>query len=363
MCKYNIKLKKDEIFHEIDDEWLATNDILFINAIYVDENTIKHSIVQKYKTTVNNFEHISFLNMWFKRDTTLNMLVICNACEYIWLTQASHVHKRKKCPRCERQDKRTNWYYINSIKKQLINATILGYVETKTISITKNKIVYLCNNCNNINIQYYNHILYFKNKCRTCWGLSRQIDILARINEIKELHSEVIEIFYISPIHEYSSNSTATLKVRCKICDKITHAYISKLSSYNRLPGTSHPGIKCDCNDSSYVATIKNFLKQHNISYETEKIFDNLRSPKTNRVLRYDFYIPSYNMLLEVHGKQHYEFVPSWHKTIEKFKYNQSLDTIKKEYAIKNMYNFVELAYSQFDENIQTLLYKLFLDC
>ena len=60
------------------------------------------------------------------------------------------------------------------------------------------------------------------------------------------------------------------------------------------------------------------------------------RKPHLKSVLFLDFFIPNLMMGVEVHGKQHYQFVPHFHKT--KAKYLQALrrDSLKLEWCKLN---------------------------
>jgi hypothetical protein len=42
----------------------------------------------------------------------------------------------------------------------------------------------------------------------------------------------------------------------------------------------------------------------------------------------YDFYLPDHNLLIEFHGKQHYEWIPYFHKTEDAFKEAQQKDKL-----------------------------------
>jgi hypothetical protein len=39
------------------------------------------------------------------------------------------------------------------------------------------------------------------------------------------------------------------------------------------------------------------------ISYEKEKTFSTLKNPKTNKALRFDFYLPQLNTIIEYDGE------------------------------------------------------------
>lgn len=59
------------------------------------------------------------------------------------------------------------------------------------------------------------------------------------------------------------------------------------------------------------------------------------------RLLRYDFYLPDYNLLIEYHGDQHYRPVKfsslcSKNELMESFAEAKQRDKIKERYAFKN---------------------------
>lgn len=54
---------------------------------------------------------------------------------------------------------------------------------------------------------------------------------------------------------------------------------------------------------------IAELLKEWGIGFEREMTFYGCVNPKTKKELRFDFYIPSYNLLLEYDGRQHYKLV------------------------------------------------------
>lgn len=61
----------------------------------------------------------------------------------------------------------------------------------------------------------------------------------------------------------------------------------------------------------------------------------------------YDIYVPSRRLLIEFNGRQHYEFVPHFHKTMSNFKKQLRRDTIKKGLAFLNDYDLVIFRYDE----------------
>lgn len=97
----------------------------------------------------------------------------------------------------------------------------------------------------------------------------------------------------------------------------------------------------CGCLKSSYEQTIKKVLFNNNISFEIEKSF---KDCKDEKVLPFDFYIPSLNLLIEMQGEQHFKAVKFWEGE-EGLKKRQLHDKIKEEYCKKKGIKLLQIAY------------------
>ena len=67
--------------------------------------------------------------------------------------------------------------------------------------------------------------------------------------------------------------------------------------------------ISCGCVSSVGETAIKNILNKNNISYKSEYIFSDLKNPKTNHHLRFDFAVfnnDKLEYLIEFDGRQHF---------------------------------------------------------
>lgn len=62
-----------------------------------------------------------------------------------------------------------------------------------------------------------------------------------------------------------------------------------------------------------------------------------------------DFYIPKQKMMIECHGRQHYEFIKYFHKTAAGFIKSLQRDNQKKEFCEINEIELVELPYNESD--------------
>jgi very-short-patch-repair endonuclease len=101
---------------------------------------------------------------------------------------------------------------------------------------------------------------------------------------------------------------------------------------------------------------IKNYLISKNIDFSEQKTFKNLRD---KGLLRYDFYIPSKNMLLEFDGEQHIRYISKYHKNKENFQALQKRDAMKTDYAISQGFRFERIPYKEI-ANLTSILDRIF---
>lgn len=86
-------------------------------------------------------------------------------------------------------------------------------------------------------------------------------------------------------------------------------------------------------NKSSMEKLVESLLSSNNIKFESEKTFPNLRDMG---YLRYDFFLPKYNIIIECHGAQHFD--------INSIYYSEDLlkhDKTKYDYAINHNINII----------------------
>lgn len=104
---------------------------------------------------------------------------------------------------------------------------------------------------------------------------------------------------------------------------------------------------------------IEYFLKKHKVQYVKEKTFSDLRNGK----LRFDFYLPLTNTLIEIDGEQHFKFTPHFHKTKRDFTHAKQNDYYKNSYALAHGLQLYRIPYWEI-ENIrsyQNIFQKKFL--
>jgi hypothetical protein len=122
---------------------------------------------------------------------------------------------------------------------------------------------------------------------------------------------------------------------------------------HNHLRGHGCP----KCNESKGEKSIRLFLEEHNIPYESEKSF---KYCKDNALLRFDFYLPEQNMLIEFDGMQHYNAI-DFFGGVMALKLNKKHDKIKNRYVIENGLKLLRLPeiLINYDELVPTLKHYL----
>lgn len=92
---------------------------------------------------------------------------------------------------------------------------------------------------------------------------------------------------------------------------------------------------------------IKEELIKRGVYFEKQKTFSEC---KRKLLLRYDFYLPDYNVLIEFDGEQHYTFVPKFHGTLAGLKQVQQRDQIKDKFAKDNNIKLCRIRFDQYEE-------------
>lgn len=92
---------------------------------------------------------------------------------------------------------------------------------------------------------------------------------------------------------------------------------------------------------SSLETYFADFCKSNNIEFESQKSFEDCNYKGS---LRFDYYLPKYNILIEIQGKQHFEAVDKFGGE-SYFKEQQIKDNIKREWCKINNIRLIEISY------------------
>ena len=92
------------------------------------------------------------------------------------------------------------------------------------------------------------------------------------------------------------------------------------------------------------ITTLLNTL---NIKFEKQKVFPTCCY--NNASLRFDFYLPSYNILIEYDGIQHYISQNSGWDTLKKLEKTRKYDEFKTNWCKENNIPLIRIPYTDFN--------------
>ena len=262
-------------------------------------------------------------------DTTKRIKVRCKREHETTVQPSGFVHQGERCRKCA---------YIENTIKQSGENDFIKFVEQNGHKIlseyinanTKILIDYQCGH----DAHWIKPSVYKKHQdCSICIGLStpenaeRDFYKMLRTNKHKLLS-------------KYKYNNEKVL-----IDFKCGH------DAHWITPKHYKKGVGCpSCTESKGQRIICDWLESNRIPYKAEYKLPNKR-------YLYDIFIPSYNLIVEVHGVQHYKDVPFFNNRT--LKEEQENDRNKKDHAESLGYNYIVVDYR---EHKPRLALRRFLD-
>lgn len=108
----------------------------------------------------------------------------------------------------------------------------------------------------------------------------------------------------------------------------------------------------CNKTQSKYEYFVEQYLIECGVYYVKQKRYDDCRNI---RALPFDFYLPDYNYIIEVHGEQHYYENDMFEETLE---HRQYIDKIKEDYCHNNGIGFAAIPFWLIVNSHQVKRYK-----
>ena len=336
--KSNIKIK---IKHNICGQiyTVKPNDFLSGNRCPICYGTHKKT-TDMFKNEVFDLvaDEYSVLGEYCKNDKKIEM--IHNVCGHKYYVNPSSFLGGTRCPICYGTYKKTTDMFKNEVFDLVSGEySVLGeYFDSKI------KIQMVHNICGHV-YKIKPSLFLFGNRCPKC------------SNKIKKTTEEFKDEVSILTNDEYSVlgnyvNSKTKIKIHHYICDSSWDIVPNAFLNGNRCP-------KCSTRSNGEHRIIE-WLEDQNINYNREKTFKGCINPDTGKHLRYDFYIPKSNILIEFDGIQHFEptsFGSNISSHVKNINFINVMvnDDIKDDYALNNNIKLVRIPYWDYD-NIFTIL-------
>ena len=256
----------------------------------------------------------------------------CLDCGYIWETSPQSILKRKGCPKCSRQNgtklrTKTNQQFLEELSK--INPNLIILDEYKNI---RSAVRYKCNICGFEHQASPQHLLE-GHGCPNCYKIKQHYTLEQFIEKARKIHGDK---------YNYSGSEYVNSKTKIKIICPEHGEFWQEPSQH--LLGSGCPM----CQRTYGEQLIATWLESNNIKFlEQTKIFTSNIARNANYVI-VDF-IVNYNdkvYYIEFNGKQHYMYIPYFHKGGEiDFKKQQQRDLILKNHCIDNSIILIEIPY------------------
>lgn len=258
-----------------------------------------------------NFEILDFYYRKIGKSSPRNVLYLkckCNEDSYIWDSSFDNLKNGSGCPKCSGNVRITDEFVYNYVG-EICDIELLNIYYKNKERMIKLK----CNLDNHIWDTRFND---FKkgSRCPMCAG-NIKLTKDKVINYLKDRPFVVLDVYDKKP--NENSESKVYVKCKCNIDGRVWDRQFQSL----KISGCP----SCSSRMSLPERFCFNLLKELDLKFETEKVFDWAYRK------RYDFYIPSLNMIIETHGAQHYKEV-YWRKLDEQ---NQ-VDKYKKSIAMEN---------------------------
>ena len=279
-------------------------------------------------------------------NNSIPIKVKCLDCGFIWETKPQNLLSNRGCPRCGKNLKKTTSEFINEINIKFPEKfDVLGeYVSCKEPIQLK------CKKCGHVWNALPNSILN-GNGCPNCNLERLKNPVLKRTQEqfvadIKKSLNGAVDV-----IGEYKS-ALERVKVKCNQC-----GYIWDTKAQSLLYGHGCPKCALKKTTSKLQDKVSNYLESWGVFDVLHEKDCSLRcyNPLTGLLLPFDneVDVAGKKLLIEVHGQQHYQITFFSKKDAIKknttpdqiLKYQQWKDEYKKEYAIQNGYEYLEIPY------------------
>lgn len=282
---------------------------------YCNPNSIKNTDIFKFQLYKKFGEEFSVIGEY--TGSLKHIKIKHNECGTIWEPSASGLLRgAEKCPYCANVSGMINTEVFKHKVKDLYGNEykVIGNYEHSQKPIL---IRHICGYEYNV---YPTHFLSGSYLCPIC-------NDYVKLNT--QSYKKLLERKYnyrFALLGEYQ-NSSSKVKLRCNDCGEEF-----ELNAYHVLKNIACCP-KCDKGISYPEKFFRSIFEQLGIEYIPEY---SCKYARWCKKYRYDFYLPYFDMIIEVHGKQHYEY-NCWND-LDKIKEN---DNDKQLLAVSNVSHYI----------------------
>lgn len=243
----------------------------------------------------------------------------------------NHLKRGDACQKCGWHNllKNSNEKIINKFKK--IHGEKYNYSKIEYIN-NSSKLIILCPQHGKFNQSFNSHSA--GHGCPSC-GVNSRIILNSSnskefIDKANIIHFNKYDYSKINYINNYSK-----IEIICP-----------KHGSFKQQPSIHLSDHGCPkCKQSKGERSIAVYLENKKIPYLQEHKFFDCINPNTKHKLRFDFWLPKQNTIIEYDGRQH--FFSSKYFGEKSFEHTQYTDKLKNEYCYNNNIRLIRIKYNQ----------------
>ena len=184
--------------------------------------------------------------------------------------------------------------------------------------------------------------------CKWCAGIFTSVPVEERKQRwLDQCHERFGDRFSYRQV-EYVDNDTP-VKIFCK-----EHKYLFEVMPDTHVRGAGG----CPyCSASEGEALIRKWLEDNNVTFTAQYQIPNENPNCKRQYLVPDFWLPDYNLFVEMNGRQHYEEIAHFHSNREHwtFEDQQIRDETLRKYCRDHNHNLLEIRYDEINKIPQIL--------
>ena len=280
----------------------------------------------------------------YKNNNT-KVKIKCKTCGNIFeQIPACHINRKYNCPFCSKHYHLNKYDVLKRFKEIHGDKYDYSLVDYKNSHV---KVKIICPIHGVFEQTPHNHFIGVG--CPRCAKTkskeSKKLTTEEFTKRAKEIHNDK---------YDYSKVNYVNYNTKVEIICPIHGSFWQSPAAHNRLKQNCPHCKNKWKGEESIFRWLNNHGFEQNKDFIREKTFDDLRG-KANCPLRYDFYIPSKNLLIEYNGSQHYKPTKFFKDDLGAFEERRSRDLKKKEYARNNNINLLIISYKELN-NLESIL-------
>jgi len=278
----------------------------------------------------------------------IKLTFTCGECSHDFDASLDHVRNGKWCAYCKNKKRCADENCVHCFNNSFASHHKAKFVKDKSINlleiaISANKdLEFMCDKCNHVFVANVGSIVCGDNGCPFCYNRQRCLE-----EDCKHCYQNS---FASHPNSSYLKDKTINPRTLAKFCND-KHEFICKqghnFSMQIRAISSGAWCPKCINKTETKLGTFLETLYT-DVIHQSKKDF--CKHPKTNRLLWYDFELPSTKIIIELDGMQHFTQISNWSSPEEVLE----RDIFKMKCAVTNGYSVIrllqtEVLYDQFD--------------